>query len=497
MTTIKRVVYPEGMIESAQASAKNYYLLHRNEVDFLDRGFNAIPSLFKFAFLTEMVNKAFEDNRNVLTVIDAIIETYETNEMAGTLDTNEEIKEKYESVEKFAELVEVARKEKAQREDFLNPTLDSICPFPAIVVFSGEELFKKGSHVLLNPFTVDKGLISNDGMHYSKPNTTYREFFTLMTEIGFTYDNESCYFTDMFAELEVVEVPPTEEEIKNINIRHELAEIIRSEDDYAMRDYLADNNIDQDVLFADNSLVSYCIEMNKPVCFLEALVTSKDLLLKPNGTLDSAMSRAMFSVIFRGLSFDRFLSKLLKMIEFNNVTQEIVDDFVKVSFHEHRQETSLDVFNLYKDKIDEKMLCLALVRDNNVYRMEIPEMREYITRAFEKYSDVILESVGIVSHFNYYKETPKMIALLHNTPTILIKDKNVLEYLTVILADLTKELTELKPEDDGVSMYDGELLYRSEYLAQEIDKVSDEIQFFSQYVEMPEQNDDGMVTLIA
>lgn len=496
MTTIKRVVYPEGMIEAAKASAKNYYVFHRNEVDFLDRGFKAIPSLFKFAFLKEMVEKQFEEYRQIITVIDAIIEVYETNDMAGTLHTNEEIKEKYGSVEEFTALFEKARKERVQIEEMLNPTLDSISPFPAIVAFSGEELFKKGSHVLLNPFTVEKGLISNDGMHYIKHNTTYREFFTLMTEIGFTYDSESCYFKDMFAELEVVEVAPTEEEMKAINTRHELAELIRSEDDHGMRNYLIDNNIDQKVLFADNSLVSYCIEMNKPICFLEALVTSDDLLLNPKGKLDSAISRAMFSVIFRGLDFNRFLSKLLKMIEFKNVTQEIVDEFVKVSFHEHRQETSLDVFNLYKDKIDEKMLCLALVRDNNVYRMEIPEMKEYIVLAFEKYSDDILDTVGIVSHLNYYKETQNMIALLHKTPTIVIKDKNVLEYLAVIMSDLTKEMTELKPEDDGVSMYNGELLYKSEYLAKEIDKISDEIEFFSQYVEMPNQ-DDGMVTLIA
>lgn len=497
MTTVKRIVYPQDCIESARNIAKNYFVFHRNEVDFLDRGYKAVPNLFKFAFLKEMVDASKAKATAVLEKVNSVLDTYETNDMAGTLETNQGIVDEFESLENFLSVVEEAKRIKPIYEDMLNPTLDSTYTLATLVVFDGEDLYKKGSKVLLNSFTIEKGLISDDGMAYYLPNSTYRQLFTVMSEIGFVYDRENCALADMFSELVIEEVIPSEEELNEINTRHELAEYIRTEDDWGMSDYIRDNQVDMDKLFSDESLVSYCIEMNKPVCFMEALMASKNLIVNPKGNLDPAIQRAIFSVAYRGLEFDRFLGKLVKTMSFNDVTQEIVDEFVKVSFHDLRQEMSLDVFNLYKDKIDEKMLCLALVKNNNVYRMEIPEMKEFIKKAFDKYSVEISETIGIISHLNYYKETMNMVEFLHNTPEVIIGENNILHYLHNLVNEKNAEINGIAPDDDGVDLINGKIMKKSEHLKEAVNEIEAHIKFFEQYVTYVAPTEDSSVVLVA
>lgn len=479
--TITRVQYPEICVETAKEMAKNYFVFHRNEVDFLSRGFKAIPTLFSFGFMKEMVEANMTEAAEVLKRIDAILETFETNDMAGTLDTNVSIQEEFGTTENFLKVVEEATKLKPEYQERLNPTLDSKALLPAIVIFSGEDLYKKGSKVLLNTFTLGTGLESDDGLAYHFTGT-YREMITVLSGLGFVYDGANCALKEFFGDVEITVVEPEASVLAEMEVRHELAEFIRVDDDWGMRDFIYDNDIDMDVLFRDESLVSYCIEMNKQACFIQSLVSSKDLLNTPSGDFDSAISRAVFSVAYRGLDFDRFLGKFVKYVNFKGKPQSTIDEFVRESFHDLRQEMSVDVFNLYKDNIDPKMLALALVKNNNVFRMEVPEMAEIIEKAFVDYKDDILAIPGMVSHINYYKETPRFVEFLRNVPTVMIGENNVLFYLDEMKVAAEAKVEEFRGQDSVVDLIGGKLATKEEHAQDKLDTINDHIDYFSQFV---------------
>lgn len=482
--TITRVQYPEICVETAKEMAKNYYVFHRNEVDFLSRGFKAIPTLFQFSFVKEIIDPAMEKHKAILARINEILEMHEINDMAGTLETNVDIIEKFGSVEDFLKIVEEANTLKPIYEDKINPTLDSEVAFPVVVVFSGEDLYKKGSKVLLNSFTMGTGLESDDGMVYVFKGT-YREMITVMSSIGFVYDSENCALKSFFGDIEINVVEPEQAVLDEMEVRHELAEFIRVDDDWGMRDFIYDHDIDTNVLFRDESLVSYCIEMNKQACFIQALASSKDLLNTPSGNFDSAVSRAIFSVAYRGLDFKRFLGVLIKNINFKGKPQSTIDEFVRESFHDMRAEMSLDVFNLYKDNIDPKMLALALVKNNNVYRMEIPEMAEIIEQAFVDYKDDILAIPGMVSHVNYYKETLRMIDCLRNVPTVMIGEHNILFYLDEMKVAQEAVVEAVRGQDNMVDLINGKLATKEEHAQDKLDIINAHISYFEQFVQRP------------
>lgn len=483
--TITRVQYPEICVETAKEMAKNYFVFHRNEVDFLSRGFKAIPSLFQFAFMKEMVDEAKEKNTAIMAKIDAILETYETNDMAGTLETNVAIQEEFGSLEQFLKFVEEAKQLKPVFADKLNPTFDSPVSLPVVVMFSGEDLYKKGSKVLLNTFTLGTGLETDDGLTYHFQGT-YREMITMLSKVGFVYDDVNCAMKPFFGEVEITVTEPEETELAEMEVRHELAEFIRVDDDWGMRDFIYDNDIDTEKLFRDESLVSYCIEMDKRACFIQSLASSKDLLNTPSGDFDSATSRAIFSVAYRGLDFNRFLGLLVKNINFKGKPQSTIDEFVHESFHDLRQEMSLDVFNLYKDNIDPKMLALALVKHNNVYRMEIPEMAEIIKQAYVDYKDDILAIPGMVSHVNYYKETPRFIECLRNVPTVMIGEHNVLFYLDQMKVAQEAVVEAVRGQDSLVDLIGGKLATKEEHAQDKLDVINGHISYFEQFVVRPE-----------
>lgn len=482
--TITRVQYPENCVESAKEMAKNYFVFHKNEVDFLSLGFKAIPNLFQFSFMKEMVDANMKEACEVLTRVQTLLDLYETNDMAGTLHTNVEITEQFGTVETFLEVVEEAKRIKPIYEERLAPTLDSPASVPAFIMFSGEDLYKKGSKVLLNSFTLGTGLESDDGMVYSFKGS-YRELIALLSSIGFVYNDTDCELKSFFGDVEIDIVEPDAETLAAMQLRHELAEFIRVDDDWGMRDFIYDNNIDTDVLFRDESLVSYCIEMNKQSCFIAALVSSKDLLNTPSGDFDSAVSRAVFSVAYRGLDFNRFLGKLIQSIKFEGKPQSTIDEFVRESFHDVRLEMSLDAFNLYKDNIDPKMLALALVKNNNVYRMEVPEMAEVISQAFVDYKDDILATPGMISHMEYYKETQRFIKLLRNVPTVMIGENNVLFYLDHMKVIAEAKVEEFRGQESNVDLIGGKLATKEEHAQDALDFINEQIDFFSQYVSRP------------
>lgn len=482
--TITRVQYPEICVETAKEMAKNYFVFHRNEVDFLSRGFKAIPGLFKFAFMKEMVDEAMEQNKAVLAKVNEVLDMFEINDMAGTLETNVDIPEKFGDLETFMKFVEEGKILKPIYEDLINPTLDSPASMAVIVMFDGEDLYKKGSKVLLNTFTLGTGLETGDGLAYQFSGT-YREMITVLSGLGFVYDHENCALKPFFGDVEITVVEPEQSVLDEMEVRHELAEFIRVDDDWGMRDFIFDNDIDMDVLFRDESLVSYCIEMNKQACFIQSMASSKDLLNTPSGAFDSAVSRAIFSVAYRGLDFKRFLSILIANINFKGKPQSVIDEFVLASFHDLRQEMSVDVFNLYKDNIDPKMLALALVKHNNVYRMEIPEMAAIIEQAYIDYKDDILAIPGMVSHVDYYKETPRFIEFLRNVPTVMIGDKNVLFFLDMMKEAQEAAVEEVRGQDNVVDLVNGKLATKEEHAQDKLDVIMGHISYFEQFIERP------------
>lgn len=484
MTTIKRVQYPASCVESAKVIANNYFVNHKNNLDFLSKGFKAIPNLFSFSFPKEIVDKAMKHFNKVNENISEILTTYNTHFNAGTLHTDSSIIEKFGSVENFLEVVEAAKLDEKTYLDAVNPSLSSTFMIPFLLSFGGEEIYKKDNKVLLNPFTLNTGIVSDDGLVYYFTGT-YQDFFEKASEIGFVYDHENCALSEFFTDLDIKLVDPDESVLSDMLVRDELAEFIRVDDDFAMQEFIDRNNIDTQQLFVDESLLSYCVEMDKPNCFVHLLFSSPSVIVNVNGQLDSAIKRCMFSVLYREQAFKKYLGKFLQVAKFDGLSQEVVDKFVKESFHDFRREESLDVFNLYKDKIDHKMLSLALVKHNNVYRMELPEMAEFIQQAFKTYPDDILKTENIVSHLEYYKETNNMITLLRNVPTIKIAGKNILFFLDAIKNELEEKLEAVKSEPESIDLINGKLATKVEHVQDALDVTNADIEFFSQYVERP------------
>lgn len=501
MTTIKRVQYPAECLVYAKEIADSYFVHHKNQLDFLSKGFPSIPTLFSFAFPKEIVEQNINHFKSVVEKIDSIIALYDTHFAAGTMSTSEEILKEFETVDNFLEVVSEAREEKPKYESYANPTLDGRAVMPFMINFIDEVVFKKSNKVLLNPFLVGSNILSNDDLIYIyKGDITYRELFTKLSAIGFIYDEANCAMKEFFPELAIEVVEPEQSVLDELYLRHELAEFIRVDDDFKMSDFIIEKNIDVPVLFKDESLVGYCIEMNKPNCFLNALFSTPSVIVNMDGKLDPAIKRAIFSVAYRDFDFNRYLGRFLKAAEFNDLSQDVIDEFVKESFHDHRLDLSLEVFNLYKDKIDPKMLGLALVRNNNVYRMEIPEMKATIEAAFANYKDDILAIPGIVSHFEYYKKTNDFIECLKHVPMISIGTKNVMDLLSEIQATQIEVLNEAMKSPDDYDMVRGKLATKVEHAQDALNLTKEHIEYFSQYLEViesdPEIDDDLTVVVV-
>lgn len=419
-TTITFKQYREDAVQAANQMINNIFKLKEDRVDPFSIGCYGISNNFSF-FFSEKVNDAIQKQV----------------EGKAPFNNYEELKSSASLASDVAGVFIVFYPTGEKPEEFSNtidyilrPQLPSFMnSVNANVMFPAEN----ANSIPLNEF-MEKGLEFEPISLYDVVNE--------LSSRGFVYDRSNCFFGKQFKDVETVTIGMTDNEIKDLEYRKKIFDILKSDDRYELADFL-ESGFDANTMYGNYTLLSYAIYKDKPECFEELMYETNNILEDQQGKLNLIWSIAGFQVLHEIAPYERYLEKLFKSSKFDMKGQDfdLVDAFVKTLFFPHKISLSEQVFLAYKDRFDEKSLALALVKNNSVYMMESPVFSEWLEKAFKEYSQDIID-MELVTNTNYYLLQDEFLALLKYVPDIKVKvAKPIVEELTGEMSDVINQLT--------------------------------------------------------
>lgn len=470
--------FPEDFIKSAKKLEDSYFLEHVNQVDYFKKGYTAIPTLFKFCFDKKVYEKMFLtiDEQLEKAELTLIMSENKKTDIEGDVSLSAEIKEELlsqvkEEIESINNSISGIKSLILFRDSNfttfdLNTSMEGISAF---IYHDSEEHKSKP----INSFIYKFFDFEKERTDYTSiiSKGTISEFIQSFMERGFSYDKENCLFGKV-VEIEGIEYKNiSDEEIKRLNTIDEISNFVVSNNYDEYVDYVSENNIDTIKIFNEKTILAYSIAMDKNDFALNCIFSNKEVTLNTENKINDVIDQIIYSIVYRNHKVEDYLSTVIERINFDNKDQEYINEFVKKTFIEFKKKLSKDIFLLYKDKIDNKKLSLALLKDCNVYRLEESTMDKYIKEAFKKYPKEIMEVENILSHFNYYKKTMSMIENLKNTPDILINGLNFSHYILSLMKEVENKIELI--EDSEEVKYDywedsTELLTELEFLNQKL-----------------------------
>lgn len=464
MTFIQKT-FPENFIKSAEKLEENYFVEHKTQTDYFKIGYSAIPSLFRFCFDKSILKLREPDLVKNILMIDELYINLSTQELElNKKDHEKELKdielnkkELEEAKIKILGIIELINND--QKKFDLNQSMQGISAY----LYNNSNKAKP-----VNSFIekfIDNKKFTDDFLTIGSTETI-QDFIQSMINKGFVYDKENCLFGFNVEQEGIINEQLSQEEIEKLELIEFISDFVRQNDYDSYVNYVKKSNVNLDNLFKEKTLIAYSIAMDKKYFALELINSNGDSTSTKEGKLNDVLKQAMYSIVYRNDDKDKYLDLILSSINFDSKSKEYINDFVKTCYEPLKKSLSKVIFNTYKHNIDHKLLCLSLIRNNDVYRLEIPEMAEMIRLGFEKYPEDIKAEEGIISHFNYYGKTVEMIENLANTPTVLIKGiplhtvinnyileiENKISNITEVKLDFWEDDIKMRKEEDFLKL---------------------------------------------
>lgn len=479
--------FPQDIKEASKKLEDGYFIEHLNQTDYFSKGYEAIPSLFKFCFdkviylksinsLDETINKLEEEIQKQEAIIQEAMSSTEMDEdikeqTKNTAEQNiEAIKQK---ISTFDFLVEF------KNSDYTNFDLSKEMNGLPVFVYNEANYSKPVNSFIYKFFDHSHEKTSNFVEFQS--DRSINDFIQIMMSKGFIYDKENCIFGKVVDIEGVIEEEISEEYKNKLILIDEIADFVRANNHFDYLDYVEEKKPDIDYLFNEKTLAAYAIAMDKKDFALREISSKKDPSLTHSGQLNDLVSQAMYSIVYRNHKFSDYLESIIKKIDFNDKSQEYIDDFVKLTFEQYKKSLSKEIFESYKSRIDNKKLSLALVRDCNVYRLENKLMSNMVNNAFDIYKEDISNLENIISHFNYYAKSMQMIDNISKIPDIFIAGKPASDYLKMYMYSVITKIESIK--DNSEVKYDfweddSELRTEEEFLKAKLEKIQSYFSIF-------------------
>lgn len=477
--------YPEEIIKSAKKLEDSYFLDHVNQIDYFKKGYEAIPSLFKFCFDKKAYEEYFENIYNELEQIEDSIKNYEHIKSELYNDSSINKAEKENGLSEIVNIIENLTKNLSHISALINLKESDFTVFDlnipmntlsAFIYHDSEDNKSKPINSFIYKF-FDHEKETTDYISINSKRTIY-EFIQTLMDTGFNYDIDNCIFGKIVKKEGIEYKQISEEKINKLNIIDTISNFVIGNNHEEYIEYIQDNNINTVELFNDNTILAYAIAMDKKSFAVDCIYTESEFTLNNENNINDVIDQIMYSIVYRNHSINEYLSLAISKINFDNKDQDYINDFVKKTFIEFKKKLSKEIFDLYKDKIDNKKLSIAIVKDSNVYRLEEKTMAKYIEEAFKKYPEELMQTTNILSHFNYYKKTMTMIEYLKNTPDILIDYKPVSHYILELKKEVEDKIETI--ENSGDVKYDywedsTELLTEVEYLTEKLTLIKENL----------------------
>lgn len=479
--------FPQDIKDAAKKLEDGYFIEHLNQTDYFSKGYEAIPSLFKFCFDKGVYLKSINSVDETIKELEKEIQAQEAliQEAMSSTEMDEDIKtEKKAMAEAAIDLI----KEKISTFDFLVEFKNSdytvfdlsksMKGIPAF--FYNEANYSKPVNSFIYKFFDHNHEKTSDFVQFAS-DRSFSEFIQLMMSKGFIYDKENCIFGKV-VDLEGFSEEEISEEHKNrLVLIDEIANFVRANNHFDYLDYVEENQPDIDSLFDEKTLAAYAIAMDKKDFALREISSKKDPSLTRSGQLNDLVPQAMYSIIYRNHKFSDYLESIINKIDFTDKSQEYIDDFVKLTFEQHKKSLSKEIFESYKSKIDNKKLSLALVRDCNVYRLENKLMSNMVDNAFDIYKEDISNLENIVSHFNYYAKSMQMLENISKVPNISIAGNPAGFHVELYMYSVISKIENI--EENSEVKYDfweddSELRTEEEFLKAKLEKIQSYLSIF-------------------
>lgn len=479
--------FPEDILKSAIKIKEKYFLEHDIQIDYFKKGYEAIPTLFKFSFDKKEYEKLFLSAQENITKLEELISDNEDSINEVSIDKTLNKSEKDAIISDTLKVIETIKDKISLLKEFINLKESDFTKFDinrsmedlyATISHEDEKLSKPINALIYKFFDFEKEL--TDYKHI-RSKRTISDFIKTLMAAGFTYDKDNCIFGKIIENSGIKFEQITEDKIKTLEIIDDISNFVTGNNHGEYIVYVEENNIDTSEIFNDKSLLAYSIAMDKKHFAKECIFEKKEVTLNKDNKMNDVISQVIYSIIYRNHKIDDYLSVIVDKIDFSNKDQEYINEFVRNTFIEYKKKLSKEIFNLYKDKIDNKKLSIALVKDSNVYRLEESTISKYIKEAFEKYPEDLMQVENILTHFNYYKKTMAMIENLKNTPDILINGENVSHYILNLKNETQVKIESIEKSGEVKHDYwedSEELLTETEYLTEKLDKINEYLNVF-------------------
>jgi hypothetical protein len=485
--TFSQKTFPEEIRISAKNLENGYFIEHLTQTDYFSKGYEAIPSLFRFCFDKTIYMASLDSVEENLEKIESEINSVEDKilEIINSTTFNEEeknyekkaaeeiivdLKDKKDSIEKL-----VAFKKSDYTDFDLSTTMKGIAAF-----IYNESKHSKPVNAFIYKFFDHNIEKTNDFIQFYSERSI-GDFIQVMMSKGFVYDKENCLFGKVVDAVGFVEDEISEDYKNKLILIDNIAAFVRANNYFEYLDFVEEHKPNIDDLFDVQTLAAYAIAMDKQDFALREISSKNDSTLTKTGELNDLVTQSMYSIIYRNHKFSDYLSTIIGQIDFTNKSQEYIDKFVVVTFEELKKSLSKEVFESYKSKIDIKKLSLALIKDCNVYRLENTAMSKLIDDAFDNYQDDILKTENIISHFQYYAMTMQMLENLSKVPDIVIGGIPAAEHVSSYMQSVIAKIDKIKENNEVKYDFwenDSELRTEEEFLKFKAEKIKSYFDIF-------------------
>jgi len=500
----KQKTFPEVILNSAKKLEADYFIDHVIQIDYFNKGYSAIPSLFSFCFDKKAYEQLFLKIDEIIFNITQKEDEFDNELTSLIADPNINPSEKNNMIQDIESSLEEIKKQKKIfqdlklfRESDFNSDFDidlklteiGISPF----VYHNNSLnFSKPVNGFLVHF-IDKENEATDDFVQIYSKRTVREFIQHMLSQGFKYDKENCIFGNLVEKIGLVEECISDEEVARLSTIETISNFVKGNDWVEYVNYIESNNIDSKTLFSEKSLEAYAIAMDKKYFAQKLISTNDKLTLTLDNKINDLVYQAVYSIIYRKHPVEDYLKLIISKIDFSNKDQDYINKFVNQTFVNEKKSLNREVFKLYKNKIETKKLLIALLKDCNVYRLENDDMFDFISENFVNYKEDILEIEGLLSHFNYYQKTMKFLNIVAQIPEIKIGDQQLYQVISILIEETENKLESII--ESGETKYDfwegdESLKTEQDYLSMKLDKLKEFYKNSKNSVSFEEEDDD-------
>jgi len=483
----KQKTFQEDIISSAKKLEYDYFIEHVIQIDYFNKGYSAIPSLFSFCFDKKAYEQLFSkideiifnisqeedelDHKLTSLIADPNINTVEKNNLIQETETSLKQIKKYKKIFQDLKLF----RESGFNSDFdIDLKLDKIGISP-FIYHNNSLNFSKPLNGFLFHF-IDKENEATDDFIQLHTKRTVKDFINYMLSQGFKYDKENCIFGKIVEKIGLVEECISEEEVKRLSTIETISNFVKGNDWIEYSNYIESNNVDTRALFSEKSLEAYAIAMDKKYFAQKLISTNNNLTLTVDNKINDIVYQAVYSIIYRKHPVEDYLKPIISKIDFSNKDQDYINTFVKQTFVNEKKSLNKEVFKLYKNKIETKKLLIALLKDCNVYRLENSDMLDFISENFVSHKEYILAINGLLSHFNYYQKTMQFLNIIAQVPEIKIADTPLYQIISILIEETETKLQSII--ENGETKYDfweedESLRTEQDYLAIKLDKLKE------------------------